>query len=497
MKYLVVALIGCSSAQRAPVGMRAATALGGERALRGIVAVEIEGTARRFEPGQSPAPGRQALDMPVSTITYKLDDQRAADQFRITWRRDVAYPYPARLDYTTTIVGDRGVIEGRDGVFSPPRAPMRAENVATLRKERWLSSPEMLVLRAIEAGMPAPDELYRGARHHVIAIPIAGSVRPIRVFFDSAGLPAKIDTLEDDPIAGDALVEVELDDWRTVSGVRFPFQLTHKVAGRIVEAETRTSIVVRAGTPARFEIGAAPADPTGTALGARASQWFLRMHAYGIPHHDRQLPVTVVELAPGVLHLAGGTHHSFVVEMDEHLVVVEAPLYEERTAAVLATLAARWPTKPVRFVIATHFHDDHAGGLRAYAAIGATIVTSSKSRAAVDAYLRAPHTVHPDALAQHLRPVERLDVVDKLVLGTGRRTIELRAIANTHADDMHTERFLMTSDIYSPGGVPAPFEVFAAELLAYIEAERLAVDRLGGTHGGVGSRRDLEQVLAK
>jgi glyoxylase-like metal-dependent hydrolase (beta-lactamase superfamily II) len=226
------------------------------------------------------------------------------------------------------------------------------------------------------------------------------------------------------------------------------------------------------------------------------------MHAYGIPHYDRHLPVTMTDVARGVVHVAGGTHHSLVVEMDDHLVVVEAPLYEERTQAVLAGLARRWPEKPVRIVIATHFHDDHVGGLRAYAAAGASIVTAAASRTALDAYLRAPHTVVPDALQRDPRPVTVEAVHDKLVLGAGDRTIEIRTVPSSHASDMlaaylPAQRFLLVSDIYSPGAMPEPFKVFARELLAFIDGSDLAVERIGGTHGGIGTVQELRAALAR
>jgi glyoxylase-like metal-dependent hydrolase (beta-lactamase superfamily II) len=188
--------------------------------------------------------------------------------------------------------------------------------------------------------------------------------------------------------------------------------------------------------------------------------------------------------------------------MDDHLVVVEAPLYEERTQAVLASLARRWPGKPVRVVIATHFHDDHVGGLRAYAAAGASIVTAATSRSAVDGYLRAPHTVFPDALQRNPRPVSVEVVHDRLVLGAGERRIEIRAVPSSHANDMlaaylPAQHFLLVSDIYSPGAMPEPFEIFARELLAFIDGSDLAVERLGGTHGGIGSVQELRAALSK
>jgi glyoxylase-like metal-dependent hydrolase (beta-lactamase superfamily II) len=514
----IAALVGasCAGHTTAPATQEkvdpvevALRALGTADALAAVRYLEIAAEGQRLEPGQSHAPGQEAMDMPVSEYRYRATEDRSGDRFRMEWNRTVRYPYPVTLDYAVIVDEHRGVVDGKDGVFSAPRATMLPANVATLRKLRWLTSPDLLLLRgrtqpgAVQA---RPDEDYLGRKHHVVAVTVDDSALPVRLFIDArTALPTKVDTLEDDPIFGDALVEVELGDWRREAGILWPHKLTHKVAGHPVQTETRS---VRVGVvPSSDAFGvprteAREPDATAIALGARSSQWFLRMHAYGIPHYDRHLPVTMTEVAPGVVHVAGGTHHSLVVEMEDHLVVIEAPLYEERTDAVLASLARRWPGKPARVVVATHFHDDHVGGLRAYAAAGATIVTSATSRKAVDEYLRAPHTVFPDTLQRHPREVAVEVVRDKLVLGMGARAVEIRAIPSSHAKDMlvaylPAQRFLLVSDIYSPGAIPEPFKVFARELLAFIDRSGLVVERLGGTHGGIGTVQELRAVLSK
>ncbi len=54
---------------------------------------------------------------------------------------------------------------------------------------------------------------------------------------------------------------------------------------------------------------------------------------------------------------------------------MEAPQHEARSLAVLAEAKRLVPGKPVRYVLTTHHHFDHAGGLRTYVAEGATVVT--------------------------------------------------------------------------------------------------------------------------
>ena len=74
--------------------------------------------------------------------------------------------------------------------------------------------------------------------------------------------------------------------------------------------------------------------------------------------------------ADGVWYITGGTHHSVLIEMTDHLILVESPLYDGRANAVFAEARRLAPGKPLRCVINSHHHFDHAGGLRAAAAEG-------------------------------------------------------------------------------------------------------------------------------
>ncbi len=74
-----------------------------------------------------------------------------------------------------------------------------------------------------------------------------------------------------------------------------------------------------------------------------------------------------------------------LVEQDDHLVIVEAPQNEARSLAVIAKAKEIAPGKPIKYLVNTHTHFDHSGGLRTYVNEGAIIVTDAANRA----YLRA------------------------------------------------------------------------------------------------------------
>ena len=96
---------------------------------------------------------------------------------------------------------------------------------------------------------------------------------------------------------------------------------------------------------------------------------------------------------------------SVIIEMRDDLVVVEAPLYEGRSQAVIKTIKERFPNKPIRYIIPTHAHIDHSGGIRYYMAERAIVVASL---IATEFYARvawALHTLRSDSLEKNGRTV--------------------------------------------------------------------------------------------
>ncbi len=152
---------------------------------------------------------------------------------------------------------------------------------------------------------------------------------------------------------------------------------------------------------------------------------------------DATFPIRVETetLADGVYLLAGGTHNSVAVEFSTFIAVYDAPLNEARSLAVIEEIARLIPNKPIRFVINSHQHFDHTGGLRAYAHIGATIVTQWKNFDFLnrDVINYAPRTLRPDMVS--LWPPTELaegynyeTVRENYVISDGVRTLQVHYV---------------------------------------------------------------------
>ena len=217
--------------------------------------------------------------------------------------------------------------------------------------------------------------------------------------------------------------------------------------------------------------------------------------------------VTADRVAEGVWFLAGGSHNSVAIEMADQVIVVEAPLYDGRSAAVLAKAAELVPGKPVRTVINSHHHFDHAGGLRAAAASGATLVTSAMAKPYFEKTFANANRINPDLLAKSGRSASITGVNGKHVITDGRRMVEVHEMQGSiHAQGfmmvwLPNERLLIQADAYTPGapGSPRPPVPNAnnVNLVQNVERLGLNVDRILPLHSRVVPMSELLAAIGR
>jgi glyoxylase-like metal-dependent hydrolase (beta-lactamase superfamily II) len=167
--------------------------------------------------------------------------------------------------------------------------------------------------------------------------------------------------------------------------------------------------------------------------------------------------VDMRRLAEGVYLMGGSTHNSIAVEFRNFVTVIEAPVDEQRSLAVIEEIVKRIPDKPIRFLVNTHQHFDHIGGLRTYLHIGATIVTHWKN---FEFYNRdvlnyVPRTVQPDMVS--------LWPPTELFEGYNVETVRENYVITDG------ERFLQTYYVH-------PLQHVEGMLMAYLPKEKLVIE---------------------
>jgi glyoxylase-like metal-dependent hydrolase (beta-lactamase superfamily II) len=154
------------------------------------------------------------------------------------------------------------------------------------------------------------------------------------------------------------------------------------------------------------------------------------------------------------------------------------------------------PNKPIRYAVNSHAHFDHAGGVRAAVAEGATVVTMAGNVPYFQGVFGTPNALRPDRMAQAGKPARLQGVQgDKGTLSDGTRTIELHKISGgPHSETMlmaylPKERLLIEADAYTPlpPNTPPPATPNAnnVNLIDNIERLKLQIDRILPLHGRV------------
>jgi glyoxylase-like metal-dependent hydrolase (beta-lactamase superfamily II) len=141
--------------------------------------------------------------------------------------------------------------------------------------------------------------------------------------------------------------------------------------------------------------------------------------------------VTTEKLGDGVFRLTTGpgSYDSILVEFRDHLMMLEAGQSEARALAYIAEAKKMFPNKPIRYVMNTHAHSDHTGGLPALVAEGATIITHRNNQAFFEKALNTPRTLLNDTLAKNPKKARVEAVSDKKVYSDGTRTVEMHHVS--------------------------------------------------------------------
>lgn len=316
------------------------------------------------------------------------------------------------------------------------------------------------------------------------------------------------------PFYGDMDYEMRYTQYQDFGGVKFPMLLhTHQADPRLNPAHNYYEYKVTTVKPN------APVATIPVPAAVRTAV----------------IPPARVEsqlLAPGVWLMGGGTHNSLLVEFKNYLAVVEAPNNEARSLAVIAEAYRLVPSKPIQYVINTHHHFDHSGGLRTYLSQGTTIVTHDTNK---QYYLDilfhpAPRELEPDRMAKYSpmywisrrpAPIETVagEVRGTATYGIGDadRFLQLFHVQDMayelgdpsyrqghHSPDMLVaylpkEKILFNADLYSPPAqgaqLPATPTAAAKTLNQNIRKLKLDVAQHVPVHGRVGTHDEFMKMF--
>ena len=424
----------------------------------GLTSIEIQGGGTAFQVGQSYSAGTAWPQFNVRSFTRVVNYDTASFREEILRTRALEPPKGGGA----YVRGEHKLVSvlGGDHAWNVTGETATAAPLALADRQFQLWSTPHGVVKAAMAGKGT-------IQGRMITFAVPGSFKATATL-DAANLIERVDATLANPVVGDMAVTVTYSEYRDFAGVKFPTKIRQSYGGfpalELTITEVKPNVAADIPVPDGVRQAASP---------------YAR--------------VTSQKAADGVWYLTGGTHHSVVIEMSDHVIVVESPLNDERGLAVLKEARTLVPSKPIKYLVVSHQHFDHSGGVRAFAGEGITLITHEASRPFFERIVAAPATVSADHLAKSGRKATVEGVRDRRVLSDGTRTIEIRHITGIqHADDMlmvylPKEKFLIQADAYTPPAPnaapmtpPSPFNVSLAD---NIKQQGLAVDQILPLHG--------------
>src|SRR5947208_9047962 len=422
-------------AQNASAALDAAARALGATNLKTI---EFSGRGYDFMFGQAYDPNSPWPRFAVPRYTVSIDfaagairDDRTRTQVQNPPLGGGFQPIAGELRQIWVLSGTRAWnVVGQNAVAAEPERDLRSAVEGRLG-QIWLT-PQGFVKAAMAGNASAKTENIRGVNKTIISFTALNKFK-VEGVLNEQNLVEWIQIAFDNAVLGDMTFEAVLSDYKDFSGVKFPTRIVQREGGYPVLDVTITDVKPNAAVAIDVPANIAAMKPPE-------------------PH-----VIKPEKLADGVWSLpVDERDHSIAIECRDHIVVVEAPDSEALSAPAIDVIKKLIPGKPIKYVINTHTHSDHAGGLRTYAAEGATIVTQRDNIPYYEQVWSYPRTINPDRLAKSGRKPVFEGVVGSRVFSDGSRQV----IAYHYPGNMHNpnmlmvylpkERILIQPDSYNP-----------------------------------------------
>jgi len=445
---LLAFLPAAASAQSAgPVVAAASKAMG----VDSLTSVTYSGTARNGAFGQSKAIGNPMGPVNVTQITQ--------------YTRTITFGTPAdssavisRATGPTQPPAVPGVPPPMPGVFNQNITAMQAGTNWNQALNIWTTPWGFL------KGAAANNATVRqqGGQQVVSFSPAlkspSGLAYTVTGYINSQNLVTKVETRADNAVVGDLLVEFEYSNYQSMNGLQVPTRIVQRQAGM---PTFDAAITMATANPGNLTELLTVPPPPGRAGGPGGPPPAAPPAAGAAPPVER--------LGEGVFKI-GGNYTSLAVDMGDHILVVESGQSDARGLAVMAAAKQAIPGKPIRFVVNSHPHFDHASGLSAAAAEGATILTHRNNEPVLERLLAGPRTLTGDSLSKVTN--RRSNVVEgvgdrDVRRGSNGKVVELIRVPNEHSDGMlvvylPAEKVLWSADVTGVNPNPAQLATLKA-----------------------------------
>jgi glyoxylase-like metal-dependent hydrolase (beta-lactamase superfamily II) len=410
------------------------------------------------------------------------------------WPRFIVKSYTRAIDFRTPASrADRIRMQGENPPRGGGQQPVRGEQpqnqtIVVNANTPWAQQLEIWMtphgfLKAAAANTATTKSQTVGGKRYTVVTFTGQNKAAVNGYINDQNLVDRVETWIDNPYLGDMQWEAVYSDYRDFGGIKFPMHIVQRQGGYPILDITVSDVKPNAAVTIQAPQGRGGGAPAPAAAPAAAQ-------AGAVPSE---------KLADGVYLILGG-YACIAVDFKDYIVVLEGPQSEERAMAVITEAKRLIPNKPIKYVVNTHHHIDHAGGLRTFIAEGATIVTHEINKSYYEKIASLPHTLNPDRLARAPRRPSFETFSEKKVLTDGNHVIELDHLrGNGHNAGLVVaylpkEKILFEADAYNPPAqanapVPTPVSPYTANLVETMNRLKLDVQTIIPVHYAADNRK--------
>jgi hypothetical protein len=233
-----------------------------------------------------------------------------------------AQPFASDQRTTQIVSGKNAWSEG--GAQPAPNPGAVTERL----RQIWLT-PHGVVKAALASGAPADGNVFT----------FKAEDRDVKVTLNQQNLVEKVEYLTTNSVVSDVPVELTYSNYAQFGDIQFPKHIVEKQEGLPTLDITIDTVQPNAAVslPVPDNVASASAPPA-TPM------------------------ATLDKVGDGLWSLSGAGTRSLAVEFGDHIVMLEGPTSDARSKVVNDLVRKTAPNKPIRYVVNTHAHYDHAGG---------------------------------------------------------------------------------------------------------------------------------------
>jgi len=482
---LLLALFSMAKAQNSEaleVLDSAIQTLGGEAKIKSLNSIYLsaKGVEHRSADVQGYHPDQQTTAVHEEKLTVFLDGMRLAYEYQ-TGRHDGTRRWRRNI-FTT----ERNIFAD----FMTKSASASAVKFPSLERTQTARRIPHILLLEVLANSASLKYLgirsFENKEQRVISVNLPNAKTPILLYFDKlTNLLSKSEFSLDFPNLGESVAEYVFSDYRQHPKLGwFPSIHSIKLNGNIWRTMNYQEVLVDSAEAEA--ILSVPPELEGFITPAG----------------------TVREIANDVylVYRLGGYQPMFI-EFKDFVVAIEAPASvtslddtaveslpdpDALSKEFIAKIKQTVKNKPIKYVVPTHYHSDHAGGIRAFAGENTTILTTSGNK----------------KFYENFAPNMKVETFDKKrVLSDGERTVELIDVGkNPHTAEnivvyLPREKYLYQGDLFYFNGdatFPLKDRLTVMPFFAdWLKKHKLTPARIYGFHSVTfATMEHIEKILA-